>query len=87
MYAAMESQEEKYMEVLLASSGSEHSSVIVATEISEIDHQVLAKSQLFSTRDQRANRISKKQYTSNNIHLTRYNKYTSIVVNEWEESR
>jgi hypothetical protein len=70
------------MGVLLASSGSEHSSVIVATEISEIDHQVLAKSQLFSTRDQRANRISKKQYTS-----THYNKYTSIVVNEWEESR
>ena len=53
------------MEVLLASSGPEHSSVIGATEISEIDHQELAKSRLFSTRDQKANRISKKQCTSN----------------------
>ena len=70
------------MEVLLASSGSEHSSVIVATEISEIDHQVLAKSQLFSTRTKGPTASQR-----NDIHLTHYNKYTSIVVNEWEESR
>jgi hypothetical protein len=62
--------------VLQASSGSERSSVIVATELSEIEHQVLAMSQFFSTRDQKANRISKKQTTFNALQQASYYLYT-----------
>jgi hypothetical protein len=78
------------VEELRASSGSEQSSVFVAIAIPETEHQVLEKSQFFSTRGPEANRTSKKQRT-----LKRTTTYVtntmqsipSIVVNEWEVSR
>jgi hypothetical protein len=51
------------VEELRASSVSEQSIVFVAIAISETEHQVLEKSQFFSTRGPEANRTSKKQCT------------------------